>query len=220
MAYLITIRNRIRGKYMADKKKKELTVQQKERIDRFDQLRRILSENGYKETIITMSALRANIMAMVITVPIVIVCLIVYMMIRIGSQGVVEIPGLFLVLLFVGIVIHELIHGLTWAFYSKKKWKAIRFGVIWKYVSPYCTCDECLSYKAYLLGGIMPTIVLGIIPYVISLFTGNFLLFMFAICLIMGGGGDIYIMLLIRKYKNAIFIDHPNLIGCVVFEKI
>ena len=44
----------------------------------------------------------------------------------------------FFLMMFVGIALHELIHGLTWAIFIKERFQAIRFGVIWKYVTPYC----------------------------------------------------------------------------------
>lgn len=42
---------------------------------------------------------------------------------------------------------------------------------------------------------------------------------MFGVVHIIAGGGDIYILWMIRKAKNAIIVDHPYLVGCVAFEK-
>lgn len=36
----------------------------------------------------------------------------------------------FMVVLVVGIIVHELIHGLTWGLYAKSKFKSISFGVM------------------------------------------------------------------------------------------
>lgn len=40
------------------------------------------------------------------------------------------------VALMAGIVVHELIHGLTWAYFAKKGFKSIRFGVFWEMLTP------------------------------------------------------------------------------------
>ena len=37
-------------------------------------------------------------------------------------------------LVLIGIVVHELIHGFTWAIFSKEGIRSIRYGVIWKYM--------------------------------------------------------------------------------------
>ena len=45
------------------------------------------------------------------------------------------------VALMAGIVVHELIHGLTWAYFAKKGFKSIRFGIFWEMLTPYCHCS-------------------------------------------------------------------------------
>ena len=47
-----------------------------------------------------------------------------------------------LIAFFAGIVVHELLHGITWACYAKSGWKSISFGVMWKLLTPYCHCNE------------------------------------------------------------------------------
>jgi hypothetical protein len=43
-------------------------------------------------------------------------------------------PGfIVLIKLTIGIILHELIHGITWAKYTKDGFKSIRFGVLWKF---------------------------------------------------------------------------------------
>lgn len=47
--------------------------------------------------------------------------------------------------LFLLIVIHEAIHGLTSGIFAKGHRNAIAFGVIWEMLTPYCTCAEPLA---------------------------------------------------------------------------
>ena len=118
-----------------------------------------------------------------------------------------------------GIVAHELLHGLGWSFYTKKGWKSIKFGVMWKYLTPYCHCSEPLLLKSYRFGSLLPAIVLGIIPSLISLFTGQLGLMLFGFFFTFAAGGDFMMLWLLRREKSAVFVqDHPEKIGCIIFE--
>lgn len=78
-----------------------------------------------------------------------------------------------LIYLLGGVVIHELLHGLTWGYFASNGLKSIKFGVKWKYLTPYCHCKEPLKVKHYKIGGAMPLLVLGIIPSIIGLIIGH-----------------------------------------------
>jgi hypothetical protein len=84
-----------------------------------------------------------------------------------------------LIALTIGIILHEL-HGITWAKYTKDGFKSIRFGVLWKFLTPYCHCKEPLV-KHYIIGGIMPAIVLGLFllyyPLSLAMYFVNFGIF-------------------------------------------
>ena len=61
--------------------------------------------------------------------------------------------------------------------------KDIEFGVMWKYLTPYCTCRKSLKRGQYITGNLMPTIVLGFIPAIASIISGS--LFVFAVAELM-----------------------------------
>jgi hypothetical protein len=205
------------NKQLTDKKK--LTAAQKKRLNEFNKIREELLEQGYKEKPLIISALKANIMVLVTTGPFCLIAYILFLAIHAGSYKTTKLDLLFLIAAFIGIVIHELIHGITFAAFCKKKWRAVGFGVDWSTLTPYCSCNEGLTVNKYRLAGAMPTIVLGILPYVIGLVLGNYWFAMFGLFLILGGGGDAFILWMTRKEKNSIMVDHPYLIGCVAFEK-
>ncbi|MCR4995501.1 MAG: DUF3267 domain-containing protein [Bacteroidales bacterium] len=119
-----------------------------------------------------------------------------------------------------GIVVHELIHGITWACFAPGGWQSISFGVMWKLLTPYCHCDEPLRRSGYLWGGMMPCIVLGIIPAVLSLFTGSFLLLIWGIIFISAAAGDIWMCWLLLKEKpGCLVLDHPSEAGFYIYEE-
>ena len=118
-----------------------------------------------------------------------------------------------------GIVIHELIHGLTWAIFARKGMRSIRFGVMWKLLTPYCHCKEPLLVKHYITGAVMPAIILGIIPFLISLYTGSVTLLFFALFFTIAAIGDFMIIYLLRnEHPNSYVEDHPSEAGCYVYR--
>lgn len=200
-------------------KNKKLTSVKVKRLQEFNEIRQSLLEQGYKEKQLNVSVLKANFMVLITTAPVAVICYLLFLKIYGWGYRYTRLDIVFLFVVVVGIVVHELIHGITWSVFCEKKWRPIEFGIDWKTLTPYCFCGEGLAFKKYALGCAMPTIVVGILPYIVGLILGNYFLAMFGILHIVCGGGDAYILWLIRKAKNAIIIDHPYLVGCVAFEK-
>ncbi|WP_053957620.1 DUF3267 domain-containing protein [Inediibacterium massiliense] len=207
------------NKSKISKDKKNLTDVQIKRLEEFNRVREELLEQGYKEKDLSVSTLKANVMVLVTTAPIFVVCYLLFFAIYGENYKYTRLDIGFWIIVLIGIVVHELIHGITWAVFCKKKWGAIGFGVDWSTLTPYCCCSEGLAFKNYALGCAMPTIVVGLLTYIIGLVLGNYFFAMFGAFHILCGGGDAYILWLIRKEKNAIIVDHPYLVGCVAFEK-
>ncbi len=128
--------------------------------------------------------------------------------------------GLIVFVAFIaGIVVHELIHGITWAHYTEKGWKSISFGVIWKMLTPYCHCDEVLSIRSYIIGALMPCIVLGVLPGIAALCVGSYTLLVWGILFIAAASGDLWMAwLLTKEDPNALVLDHPSEAGFYIFE--
>lgn len=126
----------------------------------------------------------------------------------------------FLLFMFAGIALHELLHGITWACYAKSGWKSISFGVMWKMLTPYCHCNEPMGTRAYMVGALMPLLVLGVIPAVASLFTGSVMLLLLGIFFIAAASGDIWMSWLLSKEDSeSTILDHPSEAGFYVFPK-
>lgn len=125
-----------------------------------------------------------------------------------------------LLIFTLGIIIHELIHGITWAKYANNGFKSIRFGILWKMLTPYCHCTEPLKVKNYITGAIMPALILGFLPFIYSLAMGNVLWLVFGIFFTMAAVGDFMIINLIRKENmNSYVLDHPSEVGCYIFRE-
>jgi hypothetical protein len=124
-----------------------------------------------------------------------------------------------IIVFIIGIIVHELIHGVVWASYAKNGFKSIKFGVIWKMITPYCHCTEPLKLKQYIIGAIMPAIILGFIPAILALVVGNIALLIFGVFFIISGSGDFLIIHALRNEKKDTLVeDHPSEAGCYVYR--
>lgn len=192
----------------------------------FEEREESLIKEGYEKKELTIGVVMANVMALLIMIPVIDLIFRVYSKINGGfeiiTEGFMDII-IFLIILILLITFHELIHGITWAIYSNNHFRDIEFGVIWSMLTPYCTCKSELTRKQYILGAIMPTIILGIIPAFVAIIFQIDILLLHSLLMILAGGGDVIIvskLLLHReKGKESMYLDHPYKCGVVVFEK-
>ena len=187
--------------------------------ENFDLQRKRLSDEGYSEHEAIVSVLRANVMALVLSLPFIVLFsvafILIWQMVSLESNKAI----LVLVAWIISIPVHELLHGIGWSLSCKDGFKSVRFGVMWSKLTPYCSCKEPLNFGQYLLGGILPLLVLGLLPSLIAVLTGNPYLLSFGILSIIAAGGDMLICLEMRKYPQAVFLDHPSECGFFAFKK-
>lgn len=121
---------------------------------------------------------------------------------------------------FGGIILHELIHGFFWALFTKNGFKSIRFGVMWKMLTPYCHCKEPLRIKHYIIGAIMPAILLGLVPALVGIYLGNMGWVIFGAFFTMAAAGDFLIIYLLKNERmDNLVEDHPTEAGCFIFRE-
>lgn len=125
---------------------------------------------------------------------------------------------IFIIQIVLSLVVHELLHGIGWMIGGKCKWTQIEFGI--SSLFPYCYCKKPLSNKQYLVGVIMPLILLGFGTTILAiLFEKLSLLVLAVINMILCGGDFIIIFNLRNTTKQSLIIDHPCKAGFVFFEK-
>ena len=123
----------------------------------------------------------------------------------------------FISFLFGAIVVHELLHGVGFYLVGKIPRAKIGFGVKWLTFTPYCHCAEPMPASAYRWAVALPTLVLGVIPGLLGLLFGNFLLAFWAVIMLVSGSGDLAILWAIRSVPGAAIVrDHPSRAGCLV----
>lgn len=127
---------------------------------------------------------------------------------------------LLIVSMIIGIILHELIHGLTWALFVNGGIRAIKFGFLKKYLTPYCHCKGYLKVRHYIAGAVMPAIILGILPTLWAFINGSIMIFFLGVYFIVAASGDFLIIFLLRSENfNSYVKDHESLPGCIVYKK-
>jgi len=128
-------------------------------------------------------------------------------------------PFVFLVILLVGIVAHELIHGITFAIFAPRGYHSVSYGVLWKSLTPYAHCDDPLRKSHYICALLMPFLILGVAPAVVSLFNGSFFWLIFGVLFIAAAAGDLMMTWMIWKENPEFMVlDHPSEAGYFIFE--
>lgn len=168
---------------------------------------------------LTISVVKANLFGVLMIIPAAIIFGYPYYLIWNKLESNIISGWILLLTLVTGIIGHELLHGITWAWYAPKGIRSIRFGMMWKMLTPYCHCKEPLTVRSYIIGALMPGIVLGIVPGVLAIITGSAELLIFAVVFTIAATGDIMTVNLLRhEHKDTLVQDHPSEAGCIVYR--
>ena len=173
---------------------------------------------GYATELRTIGMLKANVMALVVLG---LFCLL-------GVAGMYAIWGgfslgnpwngmLFIVGFWAGVAVHELIHGFTWMWATRSGFSHLRFGLLQGGV--YCHIDVPMSKRKYVVGALMPLLLLGVVPFLLSFATHSLWLMLFGAIFIGCAMGDVLIVWAIRKEPpDTLVYDHPSEPGCIVYH--
>jgi hypothetical protein len=136
-----------------------------------------------------------------------------------GTYGTAALIAALVVVYFGGVIVHELIHGLCFAYFGGKPLSSVEFGMHWKMLSAYASLPEPIPARAYRIGTAMPGLVLGVVPYLVGLATGNVWVTLFGVVFTWSAGGDALILLVMRGVgPRELVEDSPTRVGCYVLE--
>ena len=215
----------MKKKQQVDEDNRKLSAAEQRRLAHLEEISADLQSQGYSREELTISIVKANVYVLIAMIPVFAVGISLFFLCNAPEDFTFSLlqPLLLLVVLFVLIVVHELVHGITWAIFAEHHWKDIEFGVMWQLLTPYCTCAVPLKKGQYILGGLMPLIVLGIIPTAIAIAAGSFFWLIIGLVMILSAGGDILLVWKLLRYKtdkqDVLIYDHPTKAGSIVFEK-
>ena len=121
--------------------------------------------------------------------------------------------------LIIGFFLHEIIHLFSYHFLGKIALENIRIGFQIKSLTPYAYCSKSMSINAYRWSAVLPGLILGIIPGIFFLISGNSYSFILAMILTIAAGGDFLLIWLLRKIPaKSLVQDHPEKAGCIILE--
>lgn len=204
--------------------KKNLSEEEKKRLERFEQISGEMTAKGYTRKDLTVDIGKANTFGLFLIIPLAVIGYGLYYLVNHKlefSAG----PNVFVffITILVLTVLHELIHGITWSLFTPNHFKDIQFGIMKPSMTPYCTYLCTLGKWQHITGTGMPLIVLGIIPMLAGVFTRDPYLLLLGIIMADAAAGDIMIIHRLLTYKTdakeIVYMDHPTSAGGVIFER-
>ncbi len=175
---------------------------------------------GYHTELRTIGMLKANVVAIVVLALLGVLGLMAMYAIWGGiSLGRPWSGMLFIIGFWVGIVVHELIHGFTWMWVTHSSFRHLRFGLLRGGV--YCHIDVPMNKRGYVMGALMPLLLLGIVPFLLSFAIHSLWMMLFGAIFIACAMGDVLIVWAIRHDSaDTLVYDHPSEAGCLVYHRI
>ena len=205
-----------------------LTEAEQKRLTAFEAQAKSLKEQGYRRVDLTVSIVKANVFAIILLFPVMALGMWLFWLKNgtlAGGLGVKSFGGLllFVFVMAVLVVVHELIHGLSWSLFTPHRFGDIEFGFMKQYLTPYCTCLTPLTKGQYIFGALMPLVLLGILPLAAGILMGSMPVLFMGIIMTVSAAGDIMIVWCLLTYRSkaerVVYMDHPTQAGGVIFEK-
>ena len=206
-------------------KARKLSPAEERRLERFEVTSEKMAEEGFRRTDLTVSIMEANKFGLLLLIPLFLIGGgLFYLRHGWGMWGGIFTPFLrFMAYMVAFVVLHEAIHGLSWSLFCPNGFKDVQFGIMKQYLTPYCTCLVPLSKGAYIFGALMPLVILGIVPMIAGIVTGDWSVELMGIIMADSAAGDIMIVRDILRYRSTreevVYIDHPTQAGGVIFER-
>lgn len=180
--------------------------------------------SDFEGTDLTLGVGKAYVYVILTVVPLVAILALIYMGLRgtanfyTGLGQLTSLPSILPVLIF-GIPLHEFLHAVGWSIFGRMPIKDVKFGVMWKALTPYAHLRDPIRAYAYKAGAISPSLVMGLFPYILGLLIGHAWLMNFGLLFILAAGGDLIVVWTLRKvHSDAMVIDHPTRVGCIVMD--
>lgn len=193
-----------------------------EKQEKFQEMRRQMLAQGYKEKNVTFSSGKIMAMGLIAALLPVIILGMIYRFFLIDRAHLTDVGGLsfyimFVIIIAVTAVVHELLHGIGWALAGGKGWSVIKFNI--HALMSSCACVTVLTKSQYLTGALLPLLVLGTGSILfIFVYPGTIAILVMAANFV-GAGADIIIAAHIIMEPADFILDHPRQAGYVAFAR-
>jgi len=180
---------------------------------------KMIKENTKED--LSISLIKANLYAVLPSLPFILLFSIIYIYLwglESFSKSFIISNFRYLLIILIGVPIHEIIHWIVLVI-GKKSVKNVKFGFHIKALCPCVRCKVPVTVQLYRIALIMPGIILGILPSVYGIITGNSLILFWGLVFILAAGGDLLVLWLIRKVSiDEYVLDHPKKAGCYIIK--
>ena len=117
--------------------------------------------------------------------------------------------------------VHEALHAVGAVRFAGVSWRHIRFGVMWRVLTPYCQCMVPISMRAFRRASLLPLYVTGPIIVTALLFYPTDWFGAFAGIALAGCVGDLWVYAKMRRFSaDLIVLDSPSEMGCDIYSEI
>lgn len=117
--------------------------------------------------------------------------------------------GIALILMIPYMVLHELLHSLSYIL-NGAKFSNITYGMHLEKGILCCLCKQNISKRNILISLLTPFFMIGVITYIIGLITNNSVIVMLSIFNLSGCSGDLIMFYALLKLNNFEFSEYDN----------
>jgi len=124
------------------------------------------------------------------------------------------------IVLALGIIVHEALHGLIIILFAPSGLKAVEFGFSREYLTPYCHSKEPISLLGYRICLLTPFLILGALPFLGGLISGVIEFTVWGAVFISAAAGDLFVFNLLQGISSGVKVqDHPEKVGVTILDK-
>ncbi len=166
--------------------------------------------------------IKLNVYALIFTVVAIFIVMIIM-----GSGSFNSIEVLVLMLgYFVFIVVHELLHGMSFVLDKNVTWSNIKFGLVLKSGMAYCISQVPVKVRISRLSLMMPVYIFCLPMIVVGIILNNAAIGIFGVIYLSGSIGDFYYMWKLRKTSKDLYMfeEMPSKsgyeVGYLLYKKV
>lgn len=120
-----------------------------------------------------------------------------------------------------GNLLHELVHAFAWMIFGRVSFRDIKFGVDWKSIAAYAHLKRPVKLSAYRVSIMLPGILVGLIPGLWAMMSGNILALLWGVIFSISAASDFIIYKLLSGLPGDTMVaDHEEEIGCKVYTDV
>jgi len=117
-------------------------------------------------------------------------------------------PAILLIIMFLWLILHELLHGIGFALFKSVDKKNITFGMFLEKGIFYCMCKQQITKKVILTSLLFPITWIGLVTLIVGMHFNQYELVLLSIANIASSIGDIVMTIyFLKSPKDIIYLD-------------